>query len=127
MGKMRQRLEAKKSCITCAYAKESFEEKYVYNVFCRFTRTVRRFRQGCDSYKPMTCYNCIFKINISLKHSKLVGDDGCKTHYKVLYIWYLNCEKEGEIKDLSLQGGRNNVVVPSCSLWKYGRHKHESP
>ena len=63
-----------------------------------------------------SCSTCRYKINLSYKLEKKRTDDG-GINFKYIYIWKINCKKEGKIVD-RIEGTKHRAQIPKCSLWK---------
>ena len=122
VSKIRFEMESRRACDSCAYVDDVRDFKYIMNVFCRADRCRRPYKIGCWKWKPMSCYNCIYKIKIMKEPKEKIRDDDGQVHYQYYYPFYLNCEKTGRIH-FRLKGGAKERPIPSCSLWKWGKHK----
>lgn len=109
-----------KSCKTCALREEIHFSTYINKVKCRKYGNVY-LRISCLEHQTMSCANCRFMNKIKVKSSREKTDDG-DIHYKYLYEWTIDCEKEGEIKT-RLEGTKHKATIPTCSLWEYGEKK----
>ena len=64
-----------------------------------------------------SCSTCKYKKSMKYKLIKEKSDDG-GIHFKYLYEWTVDCEKEGEMIDI-IEGTRDQIPLPTCSLWRF--------
>ncbi len=63
-----------------------------------------------------SCSTCRYKKKLSYKLEKKRTDDG-GINFQYIYIWKIDCEKEGKIVD-RIEGTKHRAQIPKCSLWK---------
>lgn len=69
-----------------------------------------------DKFMKPCCKNCLYLNSISVIKKREKTDDG-GVHYKYLYDWEIDCQKEGKFKTI-IEGTKNMCEVPHCSLWR---------
>jgi len=64
-----------------------------------------------------SCSTCKYMKSMSFKSIKEKTDNG-GIHFKYLYEWTVECEKEGKMVEI-IEGTKHRVPLPTCSLWRF--------